>query len=43
MADDQIDDEKQSTLSAGHFDRHGGMFVGGVVLMLSGILVLFLP
>ena len=24
MVDDKIDDEKQSTLSAGHFDRHGG-------------------
>ena len=24
MVDDKIDDEKESTLSAGHFDRHGG-------------------
>ena len=23
MVDDKIDNEKQSTLSAGHFDRHG--------------------
>jgi hypothetical protein len=24
MVDDTIDDEKQSTSSTGHFDRHGG-------------------
>jgi hypothetical protein len=27
MVDDKIVDEKQSTLSAGHFDCHGGALV----------------
>jgi hypothetical protein len=25
MVDDKIDNEKQSTSSAGHFDHHGGV------------------